>query len=204
MLDWKKIKTYQAKATPEIIDIPEMQYLIVSGKGDPNQPSFQTSIQALYGLAYPIKIKHKKQHPERDFVVFPMEGVWDLDEEGRKLTHLDKSHLVYDLMIAQPECIEETFVDMIKEEIRKKKKTAMHDHVRLIRIREGLSCQMLHIGSYDSEPESFEKMESYVKSMGYERVSKIHREIYLSDARKTSPDALRTILRFGIRKKEDT
>lgn len=65
-------------------------------------------------------------------------------------------------------------------------------------ITEGLCCQMLHIGSYDNESDSFKKMEQFCKNNGYERISKKHREIYLSDPRKVDSSKLKTVLRFQV------
>jgi hypothetical protein len=56
----------------------------------------------------------------------------------------------------------------------------------------------MHIGSYDSEPESFRQMEEFCRQYGYKRESMQHREIYLSDFRKVSPDKLKTVLRFKV------
>jgi hypothetical protein len=200
--DWKKLKSYQAKPSPLIIEIPPMNYLSIHGKGNPNTTDFQACIEKLYGLAYPIKIRYKKQFPDNDFKVYPLEGIWDLDDEGRKLGYLDKNHLVFELLIGQPDCITMSYFLEIQKEIVAKKKDVNYEKVQWKSMGSGLYCQMLHIGSYDLEPESFRIMEKYVEENGYQRISKIHQEIYLSDARKTKTEQLRTILRFAIEKKE--
>ena len=73
--------------------------------------------------------------------------------------------------------------------------------MRFEEIIEGECIQMLHLGSYDNEPESFKLMESFAEQEKYSRKSRTHREIYLSDARKVSPDKLKTVLRFNVEKK---
>jgi hypothetical protein len=201
-LEWKKLHHYRMTKSPCILDIPEMNFLSISGKGNPNSSDFQARIKCLYGLAYPIKIRHKKQNPDDDFTIFPLEGVWDLDPEGRLLQSLDKNHLVYEIMIAQPECIRKDFFEKIQQEIIDQKHDASYGWVEWKTHREGLCCQMLHVGPYDTEKETFDIMEHYVETQGYVRTSKIHREIYVSDARKTEQSALKTILRFNIQKKE--
>jgi hypothetical protein len=200
--DWKKLSHYRAVKSPLIIDIPEMNYLVVQGKGNPNASDFQQNIQSLYGLAYPIKIQYKKQYPDDDFTVYPLEGIWDLDDEGRTLQVLDKNHFMYDIMIAQPVNITKDFFENIQKETIKKKKDERYARVHWKTMTEGLCCQMLHLGSFDSEHQTFEIMERFVESQGYVRTSKVHREIYLSDARKTPDHALKTILRFRVQKKE--
>jgi len=200
--DWKKLKSYQAKPSPLIIEIPPMNYLSVQGKGNPNTSDFQPCIEKLYGLAYPIKIRNKKLFPDNDFTVFPLEGIWDMDDEGRKLGYLDKNHLIFELLIGQPDCITMSYFLEIQKEVVSKKKDVSYEKVQWKSMEKGLYCQMLHIGSYDLEPETFRIMETYVEENGYQRISKIHQEIYLSDARKTKTEQLRTILRFAIEKKE--
>ncbi len=200
--DWKKLKIYQAKTSPSILEIPPMQYIAIQGKGNPNTQEFQACIQKLYGLAYPIKIRHKKEFPDDDFTIYPLEGIWDLDDIGRTLSYLDKNHLIFEMMIGQPDCIDKSFFVKIQDEIISKKKDIEYSKVYWKDTTTNVCCQMLHIGSYDNEPESFRIMEAYVNEKGYERISKIHQEIYVSDARKTQTEKLKTILRFSIQKKE--
>jgi hypothetical protein len=57
---------------------------------------------------------------------------------------------------------------------------------------------MLHTGSYDSEPASFSQMEQFAMDSNLKRTSHKHREIYLSDARRVSPEKLRMVLRFRV------
>ncbi|NRW45211.1 hypothetical protein DFR89_003009 [Clostridium beijerinckii] len=59
---------------------------------------------------------------------------------------------------------------------------------------------MLHIGSYDNEPETFSKMKEYINENNLKIKSLIHREIYLSDARKVEKDKLKTVLRYTVTK----
>lgn len=59
---------------------------------------------------------------------------------------------------------------------------------------DGKCVQMLHLGSYDNEPESFEIMKKICSEEGLKRTSKQHREIYLSDPRKVVPEKLKTVL----------
>jgi hypothetical protein len=52
------------------------------------------------------------------------------------------------------------------------------------------------MGPYDEEPQTCEMMEDYCEKMNMKRTSMIHREIYISDIRKTAPEKLKTVLRF--------
>ena len=60
----------------------------------------------------------------------------------------------------------------------------------------------MHIGSYDDEPATVQLMHEYMEREGYEldiTDERRHHEIYLSDARKTAPEKLRTVIRHPIR-----
>ena len=69
---------------------------------------------------------------------------------------------------------------------------------------EGLCVQCMHVGSYDTEPETLEQMDAFAREQGYEtdfRGHRRHHEIYLSDPRRTAPEKLKTVLRHPVRVK---
>jgi len=210
--EWRKHdKTvYLPKQEPTIINIPPMNYITIEGIGNPNSDEFANCVQALYSLSYPIKMKSKKvniQSEIQDYTVFPLEGHWSLSDDGISLysqglpvTDL-KDHLTYKLMIRQPDFITKEFFEEIKKVVSNKTNSSHVSKTKFETIEEGLSCQMLHIGSFDTEPESFKRMEEYCLNNNFERVSKNHKEIYLSDPRKVEEDRLKTTLRFKIEKR---
>lgn len=202
--EWKKQDKglYLPKERPEALTVPSMKFFMLEGRGNPNGEEFGEAVGVLYSLAYAVKMLPKKGvTPEGyfEYTVFPLEGVWDLAPEARGLDKLDKNSLIYTIMIRQPEFVTEEIAKAALGSVEKKRKHPMLSHVSFGNIEEGLCVQMLHIGSYDSEPSSFERMEDFCKASGLERVSKIHREIYLSDARKTTAEKLKTVLRFKVR-----
>ena len=137
-----------------------------------------------------------------DYTVYPLEGVWDLTEKGRedyKKGFINKEELLFKLMIRQPDFVDEAYAKFIVEEVKKNKPNALLNDVKFEEIEEGKVVQMLHVGSYDSEVESFKIMEEFVKESGFERAEKLHKEIYLSDARKVEAEKLKTILRFKVK-----
>lgn len=196
----KEISTfYAAKSNPIIISIPRFKYFTMTGQGDPNQPDFALAVEALYTLTYAIKMSYKKDNPPIGYYaykVFPLEGVWDLVDKSKPST--DKSNYAYKLMIQQPDFVDEnvffTYLDLIK----KKKQNPKLSLLKYEEIEEGLCCQMCHLGPFDTEAESFRKMEYFCHHNGYVRISKTHKEIYLSDPRRSGPDKLKTILRFAV------
>lgn len=211
--EWRKHekKLYLPKIKPEVVKTPKMKYFAVSGEGNPNSEAFSNYIEALYAFSYGVKMLPKKGFvPEGyfEYTVYPLEGVWNLNEEGKKLYTKDvnirdlKDYLVFTLMIRQPEFVDESYVDLLKDSLYKKKKNNRILEVQFIECDEELTCQIMHIGEYDTEPESFKKMEDYLVDNGYQRVGKTHREIYISDPRKTMADKLKTTLRINIREME--
>ncbi|MBK7711160.1 MAG: GyrI-like domain-containing protein [Bacteroidales bacterium] len=205
--DWKKTdkQYYLPKTKPEFITVPPFRFFSISGQGDPNDKPFQENIGVLYSLSYAVKMSPKNNFAPDDYLeytVYPLEGIWDLTEEAKKSDSktLDKSQLVFNLMIRQPDFVTTDFAFEAIERTKKKKYHPLLEKVRFEIIEDSHCIQMMHIGSYDSEPASFKQMEDFCLQNGYIRESKRHREIYLSDFRKVSPDKLKTVLRFRILK----
>lgn len=203
--EWRKKEKglYLPKNRPEIIDVPSMQFITISGEGHPQSEEFQNCIEVLYAMSYAVKMNLKRESNVdgyMDYTVYPLEGVWDIRNEARATFNgvINKDDLVYKLMIRQPDFVTKEFFNKMVELTKKKKGYALLDQVTLEQITDGLCVQMLHLGSYDDEPESFRIMEEFTESSGYIRESKVHREIYLSDFRKVEVDKLKTVLRFKV------
>jgi len=200
-VDYKKqFKTlYLPKSQPTIIAVPPMRFAILEGKGDPNGEAFAEAVTALYSFSYAVKMSYKsKMIPDGyyDYTVFPLEGVWDLVDKTR--TSTDKSNYAYTIMIRQPDFLTTELAARFITEVKKKKPNNFLDQIRLEDLEEGTCCQMLHLGSYDDEPASFAQMEDFCHENGYRRSDKTHREIYLSDPRRTETGKLKTVLRFKV------
>lgn len=192
---------YLPKTEPEILYVPRMSFLMLDGAGDPNGENFAKEIEALYSLSYTVRMSYRSEEvPEGyyEYMVFPLEGVWDLIDRSKPAT--DKGNFKYTIMIRQPDFLTEEWFKKFKEITMKKKPNPLLENVRFDEMEDGWSCQMMHIGSFDDEPASFARMETYCEEQGYVRASKIHREIYLSDPRRTEPAKLRTVLRFPVEK----
>jgi len=203
--EWRKKEKsiYLPKSKPEIIDVPTFRFLTIKGEGNPNSEKFAEYIGVLYSLSYGIKMSHKKGlAPENfyDYTVYPLEGVWDITEEAKKNFNgtINKDDLVFNLMIRQPDFVNAKFVEQIRNITKVNKPHELLDKVIFEDIKEKKCIQMLHLGSYDNEPETFRIMEDFSESNGLKRLSKVHREIYLTDARKTAPEKLKTVLRFKV------
>ena len=203
--EWRKQdkQLYLPKAQPTIIDVKEYAYFTLSGKGNPNGDYFAQAIGVLYSLSYAVKMLPKRELAPQgyyEYTVFPLEGEWDLADKAKSDEPLDKDNLAYTIMIRQPDFITDELAASIIEYTKQKKPHALLQHAKFERITEGLCLQMLHLGSYDDEPASFALMQQYCDDNDYIRAQKPHKEIYLTDARKTAPEKQKTTLRFSIEK----
>ncbi|HAK46243.1 MAG TPA: hypothetical protein DCO79_10050 [Spirochaeta sp.] len=203
--EWRKHEKglYLPGGKPQLIKIPEMKFFTIHGEGNPNSESFAERIAVLYQLSYAVRMSPKAGiAPDGyfEYTVYPLEGVWDITEQAKKnpSAKLNKDELVYDIMIRQPDFVSPDFAAEIIEKTKKKKPQHLLDDVKFMSAEEGSCIQMLHTGPYDNEPTTFSVMEAFSEESGLIRKSKVHREIYLTDARKTVPDKLKTVLRFQV------
>lgn len=204
--EWKKSEKqfYLPGIIPEINVIPPFKYFTVEGAGNPNDEFFADYIEVLYGLSYTIRMSAKKGiEPEGyyEYTVYPLEGIWDISEvakENYKGT-ISKDDFVFKLMIRQPEFVTPDYARNIIEYNKKKKPNDLLEKVKFEVIEDGNSVQIMHIGPYHTEPESFRKMEEFCIQRGVKRKLNSHREIYISDPRKVTPDKLKTVLRIWLK-----
>lgn len=204
--EWKKQEKeiYLPKTIPTLVEVPKAKYFCIKGQGNPNNQDFAKRIEVLYTLSYAIKMMPKKGYTPTgyfEYTVYPLEGLWDLTEEGRKSKTLNKDELLYTIMIKQPNFVDNDLFERALTTTKEKKKNKLLDEVTFETIEDGLSVQMMHIGSYDTEPESFQKMKDFINNNNLVIKTLVHREIYISDARKVDPDKLRTVLRYQVKKK---
>lgn len=203
--EWRKHEkeTYLPTNKPGIVEITAFKYFTIEGEGNPNSDAFPEYIQVLYSLSYGVKMSYKKGTEPAgyfEYAVYPLEGVWDLKDESKGSYDgtLNKDDLEFKLMIRQPGFVDEQFAGQILDSVKEKKPHALLENVKFETLSEGTCIQMLHLGSYDNEPGSFRMMEEFATENGLKRHSKIHKEIYLTDARKVAPEKLKTVLRFQV------
>lgn len=204
--EWRKKEKelYLPKDKPVLITVPEQKFLMISGKGDPNQEEFSEKVAALYSLSYAIRMMPRNGYtPDGyfEYTVYPLEGIWDLTEKGRKSPTLIKDELLYTIMIRQPDFVTEEVVEKAFEIAGKKKPNPLLDEVSFDTMEDGLSVQMMHIGPYDDETRTFEQMKKFIQENDLEIITLAHREIYISDPRRTDPSKLKTVLRYRVRRR---
>ena len=204
--EWRKHEKalYGAKSIPVLVDIPKQNFIMIQGSGDPNDTDFSDRVAALYSLAYAIKMDYKSiatnitSNEIHDFTVYPLEGIWkqknvDTESAAGKLI---KENLEYTIMIRQPDFITAEMVCAALEKVKIKKPNRLYEDIIFDTIHEGKCVEILHTGSYDNEPFSFEQMDKFAEENGLQRISDCHREIYLTN--RTKADKLKTILRYKV------
>jgi hypothetical protein len=201
-IDFKRdLKHLYQPSTREfvVVDVPPMQFLMVDGHGDPNSAQeYQDALEALYGVAYRAKFISKKTLGQ-DYVVPPLEGLWWAEDMETFSTRRDKSTWDWTMMIMQPDWITEEVFREASLHVAKKALPSL-PKLRLQTYCEGLAVQIMHIGSFDEEGPTLQRLHhEFIPQNGYQMAGK-HHEIYLSDPRKVSPEKLRTVLRQPVRK----
>ena len=197
---------YMPKNKPTIVEVPKANYIAVRGTGDPNEEDgdYKQAIGVLYAIAYTLKMSYKTDYKIEGFyeyVVPPLEGFWWQDG----LTGVDysnKSAFHWISVIRLPDFVTQNDFEWAVETATKKKKMDCSS-AEFMTIEEGLCVQIMHLGSYDTEPETVALMDAYLKENGYENdinETRLHHEIYLSDPRKAEPEKWKTVIRHPIKK----
>lgn len=200
---WRKQEKefYLPTNKPSLVNIPKAKFLCIKGKGNPNHEDFSCRVKALYKLSYTIKMLPKNNIVPKgyyDYTVYPLEGLWYLSDKGKQETNLNKDELIYTLMIKQPDFVNDEVLNEAIEIANKKTTNLLLSEVYLEEIEDGLSVQMLHIGSYDDEPNTFHQMKVFINENHLKIKTSVHREIYLSDARRVEEEKRKTVLRYLI------
>jgi hypothetical protein len=179
---------------PEVVDVPQMNFLMINGEGDPNiSERFKSSVEALFGLSYTLKFMIKKSKMQIDYGVMPLEGLWWADD--MTAFRMNKKELwKWTVMIMQPECVTKALFIEAQEHLKKKKNNLLLAEVKFESFLEGTSAQIMHIGPFSEEGPTIEKLHKYIEANGNKIFGK-HHEIYLSDIRRSAPEKWKTIIR---------
>lgn len=197
---------YMPKNKPEIVTVPQANYIAVRGKGNPNEidGAYQKAISILYAVAYTLKMSYKTEHKIEGFfeyVVPPLEGFWWQDNVDG-IDYADKAAFNWISVIRLPEFITQKDFEWAVETASEKKKLDCSS-AEFLTVDEGLCVQIMHIGAFDDEPQTVTLMDEYIAQNGYENnitESRLHHEIYLSDARKVAPEKWKTVIRHPIKR----
>ncbi len=197
---------YLPKGAPELVTVPAMNYIAVRGRGDPNEEggAYKQAIGVLYAVAYTLRMSGRSGRNIEgffDYVVPPLEGFWR--QEGReKFDNRDKAAFLWTSVIRLPDFVTEADFAWAVETASQKKDLDC-SAAEFLTVEEGLCVQMMHVGSYDSEARSIALMDGFLAEKGYAvdlSHTRLHHEIYLSDARRVPPERRKTVIRQPVRK----
>lgn len=185
----------QSADAVSLVEVPELQYLAVDGSGDPNTaPAFEAAVETLYPFSYAVRSIIRDER-DLQYVVMPLEGRWWTDD----VADFDVEHKAdwqWTLAIMQPAVVTEDVVERARADVAAKNLPRLSE-TRFESLTEGLAAQTLHVGPYAEEGPTVERLHEFIAARGYSRRGH-HHEIYLSDARRTDPERLRTILRQPV------
>jgi hypothetical protein len=187
---------YTAARKPVLINTRPGVYLTISGKGAPAADVFQACIGALYSVAFTIKMT-RKFAGNGDYAVCKLEGQYWCDVMGRDFSKVPKEDWQWTLMIRTPNFITGQDLETAVAALDKRRKRGLSPRVKLATIDEGACVQMLHVGPYEREKETIDKMVAFAATGGFVPHGR-HHEIYLSDPRRVPPVRLKTILRLPV------
>ena len=206
--DFKKEykELYLPKNKPQIVNVPKANYIAIRGQGNPNEEggAYQRAISVLYAVAYTLKMSYKTDYKIDGFyeyVVPPLEGFWWQDGIFG-VDYSKKGEFNWISIIRLPDFITRENFDWAVKTASEKKKIDC-SCAEFFTVEEGLCVQIMHIGSFDDEPASLEKMDKYLEENGYEKDfsdTRLHHEIYLSDPRKSTSDKMKTVIRHPVKK----
>lgn len=200
---------YMPKNKPEIVIVPSANYIAVRGQGNPNDDGgdYQKAIAVLYAVEYTLKMSYKTEHKIEGFyeyVVPPLEGFW-WQKNCHSIDYANKDTFNWISVIRLPDFVTKKDFDWAVDTATKKKKLDCSS-AEFLTIEEGLCVQIMHIGSFDDEPATVAVMDKFLNENGYINDisdTRLHHEIYMSDARKVAPEKWKTVIRHPIRKRND-
>ena len=200
---------YMPKSKPEIVIVPTANYIAVRGQGNPNEDGgdYQKAVAVLYAVAYTLKMSYKTEHKIEGFyeyVVPPLEGFW-WQNSCHSIDYSNKDTFNWISVIRLPDFVTKKDFDWAVDTATKKKKLDCSS-AEFLTIEEGLCVQIMHIGSFDNEPATVAVMDKFLNENGYINDisdTRLHHEIYMSDARKVAPEKWKTVIRHPIRKRNN-
>jgi hypothetical protein len=136
---------YAPGRVPEIIEVPELLFLMVDGHGDPNgSPGYREAVEALYSVSYTLKFAIKRGPRQLDYRVLPLEGLWWVADMSR-FSSSRKDDWDWTAMIRQPEEVDRALLEEAVRTATARRELPAAERLRLERFAEGLAAQVLHL-----------------------------------------------------------
>lgn len=205
--EWRKAeKGWYLSKQPTLLTLPALNFITIEGQGDPNQPDFGEHVAALYPVAYQLRMALKRGElgEPYEYTVYPLEGVWTTTD-GSRGVDLNKAALKYKIMLRQPDRLTATDFDQAVATVQAKKTNPYFGQLNWETYAEGQVLQTIHQGPFDDEPATFAQLQKVLTEQNLQVIPTMgdywHREIYLTDARRTAPERAKTLLRYRVKPK---
>jgi len=186
------------KGGVDVIDVPELGYLVVDGRGAPHKgvSDFQSALHVLMRVSYTAHFMAKERWGEAPHVM-PLEALWWVaGSDPGAFESADPAAWHWRAMIMQPAPIDEELLAEAMQQCHERKVPDVH-RLQYVRWEEGRCAQTMHIGPYGAEGPAIAALQREVAAAGYRPAGR-HHEIYLGDPRRSAPEKLRTILRTPV------
>lgn len=205
--EWRKAeKDWYLPKQPTLLTLPALNFITITGEGDPNQPDFADHVSALYPVAYQLRMALKRGDlgEPYEYTVYPLEGVWTTTD-GSRGAHLNKAALAYKIMLRQPDRLTVADFDQALATVQAKKTNPYFAALKWETYEEGRVLQTIHHGPFDDEPATFAQLQTVLDDQNLQVIPTMgdywHREIYLTDPRRTAPEKAKTVLRYRVSEK---
>jgi hypothetical protein len=187
---------------PVLVDVPELGYLMIDGKGAPDEGAeypttdFQQAFAALFPVVYTIKFGLKRSGLVMP--ILPLEALWFTGGDGGFDMNVPQEQWGWRAMLAVSDDVTPAiFEDAVAAVRAKKGNSSQLERLRFERWREGRCAQVMHIGPYSEERPTIEGLHAFIAGQGL-RMRGAHHEIYLGDPRRADPAKLKTVLRQPV------
>lgn len=185
---------YKAPRKPVEVTLPEARFVTMDGVG------------ALYSIAYTLKFACKADG--NDFTVPSLEAFWWAGQrevmvaDPSAIKDVPREEWAWKAMIRVPDFVTESLFADGQQQAFEKKQLESVKSVKFEKIAEGRCVQMMHVGSYSTEPQTVKAMLDFMAETGLIHAERPvigpHHEIYLSDPRRTAEEKLKTLIRIPV------
>ena len=183
------------------LTIPAHRFAMVDASGPPEPDAFAARIPGLYAFAYGLRFGLK----DRGVVtkVGPLEGLWWTSDGTTDLDAIfasdgaDHDTWRWTLMIGLPDEATDEELAAHLAQARVRLAWPIAATLRGETFEEGDVAQIMHVGPYEQERPTIERLHAAIADAGCRPVGR-HHELYLGDPRRSAPERLRTLLRMPI------
>ncbi len=188
-------EAYAPQEEPRIFHAGRTWCIDLTGRGDPGGPDFQDAVSTLFGLVR--RLRRAAQKFGRDFKMMPLECVYWSARKGIDPTTVPAKSWHWRLLVRVPFFVRVQDLALASADLEDRREATLARAAKIEWLEEGLCAQALHVGPYDAEPATLQRMRTVAEGQGLALTGPRH-EIYLSDPKRTAPERLKTLIRVPV------